>query len=109
MIVCAAQFARKTGFPLATIRRWCNLGYIAHWRLGRKMLFDDEKALRAIELLKESPPGLLKYHIGKPGRKPRSQYSAFEIPPPDGHGAERLKELLKSKRACAAANGASPK
>ena len=40
-IMNCAQFSRATGWPLATVRRWCNLGIIRHVRLGRQMLFDD--------------------------------------------------------------------
>lgn len=102
-IMNCAEFSRATGWPLATVRRWCNQGIIRHVRLGRVMLFDDEAAKKAIEQLQESPP-VTYYPIGTPGRKSRSPtYAAgYALPPADGHGAERLRELLKEKRACAA-------
>ena len=50
-IMNCAEFSRATGWPLATVRRWCNQGIIRHVRLGRVMLFDDEAAKKAIEQL----------------------------------------------------------
>lgn len=105
-IMNCAQFSRATGWPLATVRRWCNLGIIRHVRLGRVMLFDDAEAKKSIQQLQESPPVYL-YPTGTPGRKSRSPttYAGYSLPPADGHGAERLRELLKNKRACPAATG----
>jgi len=109
-IMNCAQFARATGWPLATVRRWCNLGIIRHIRLGRAMLFDDADAKKAIQQLQEAPP-VMYYHAGKPGRKSRSptMYSGTTLPPADGRGAERLRELLKNKRACTGAIGTDSK
>lgn len=103
-IMNCLQFARATGWPLATVRRWCNLGIIRHVRLGRVMLFDDAEAKKAIKQLQESPPVYV-FPTGTPGRKSRSPttYSGYSLPPADGHGAERLRELLKEKKAHAAA------
>lgn len=100
-IVNAKQFAEATGFPLATIRRWCNEGHIRHWRLGRKLLFDFDKAMKAVEQLQEQPPVYV-FPTATPGRKSRSPtaYAGATLPPADGRGAERLRELLKAKRAC---------
>ena len=98
-IMNCAQFSRATGWPLATVRRWCNLGIIRHVRLGRVMLFDDAEAKKSIQQLQESPPVYL-YPTGTPCRKSRSPttYAGYSLPPADGHGAERLRELLKEKR-----------
>ena len=98
-IMNCTQFSRETGWPLASVRRWCNMGIIRHVRLGRAMLFDYEEAQAAIRKLQETPP-ITYYTTGTAGRKCRSQTmcAGYSLPPPDGHGGERLRALLKGKK-----------
>lgn len=98
MIVNAKQFSEKTGFPLKMIRRLCRMGVLEHWRVGRVYLFDEEKAMRKMEMLKEQPPGAAYYSEVVFGKLNRNSILPFEIPPIGMTGTERLKLLLKQRR-----------
>ena len=56
MIVNAKEFCKRTGFPLTMIRRLCRTGVIRHWQCGRMYLFDEDKAMKTLEMLQEQPP-----------------------------------------------------
>ncbi len=94
MIVNAKQFSERTGFPLAMIRRLCRKGVIRHWRCGRVYLFDEDKAMKTMEMLKEQPPSY--FSVGS--------YEKFRRHPmlPKGgeikSRTEELRSLLREKR-----------
>lgn len=98
MIVNAKQFSEKTGFPLKMIRRLCRMGLLEHWRAGRVYLFDEEKAMCKMEMLKEQPPGAAYYSEALFGKINRNSISPFHKPPMGMSGTEYLKLLLKQKR-----------
>lgn len=55
-IVNCRVFAEMTGFPLATVRRYCRDGLIPHWRTGRVYLMDRAAAMEALMKLQETDP-----------------------------------------------------
>lgn len=49
------EFAKKTGFPIRLIRRYCREGRITYWQNGKKQfLLDYDDAVREIKKLRVS-------------------------------------------------------
>ena len=94
MIINAKQFAEKTGFPLKMIRRLCRTGIIRHWRCGRVYLFDEDKAMKTMEMLKEEPPAYSPVPTFE-------RFGRYKKPPKGGEirsYTEELRQLLRAKR-----------
>jgi hypothetical protein len=47
--VYANEFAKSTGYPLATVKRLCKEGVIPYIPNGRKYLINKERALQSLE------------------------------------------------------------
>lgn len=56
MHVYASEFAKSTGYPLATIKRLCREGIISYLPVGRKYLINTEIALKSLADYKEHSP-----------------------------------------------------
>ena len=94
MILNAKEFCKKTGFPLTMIRRLCRTGVIRHWQCGRMYLFDEDKAMKTLEMLQEQAPlysPVLSY----------SKYGRNKTLPKGGKirsYSEELRQLLRERR-----------
>ena len=54
MWVDAKTYARQVGLPVETIRRFCRMGLIPNFQIGRKYQFRPKDANRVIKELKDS-------------------------------------------------------
>ena len=90
MILSAKEFAERTGFPLAMIRRMCRNGNLPHWKNGRVYLLDVDKALAAMQLQKEAVA------VNNPLCEAKINCRVIKN---DMQGPQRLRELMKRKRA----------
>ena len=94
MIVNAKQFSERTGFPLAMIRRMCRTGVIRHWRCGRMFLFDEDKAMKTLEMLQEQPHPYFQSAA-------YARFGCYKTLPKGGvikSGTEELRQRLREKR-----------
>ena len=94
MIVNAKQFSERTGFPLAMIRRLCRTGIIRHWRCGRVFLFDEDKAMKTLEMLQEQPHPYFQSAAYE-------RFGRYKTLPKGGEiksHTEELRQLLREKR-----------
>lgn len=96
MIINAKQFAEKTGFLLAMIRRLCRIGVLAHWRSGRVYLLDEDKAMRTMETLKEQLPSY-NYYPETACRR-RKGYSSTSVFSSGMSYHERIQQMKKENR-----------
>ncbi len=98
MRISAKEFSRRTGFPLRLIRRMCRLGQLDHWQVGKVYLLDESRALSQLELYKARPPQV----EPEPTRRLDRCRKGGGTQPPCGSGTERLRELIKNRKAAAA-------
>ncbi len=94
MIVNAKQFSERTGFPLAMIRRLCRTGVIRHWRCGRVFLFDEDKAMKTMEMLQEQPHPYFQSALYERFGRSKILSKGGEIM----SRTEELRQLLREKR-----------
>ena len=95
MILSAKDFAKRTGFPLAMIRRLCRNGTLPHWKNGRVYLLDVDKALAAMQLQKTAVP------VNVPVCKAKTNCRVIKN---DMQGPQRLRELFKQKKSARSGN-----
>ena len=102
MLKNAKQFAKETGFPVAYIRRLCRLGILPYWKCGRMYMLDDKRTLERLENLKEQTPA--PPYISEPVPTRRMHKAEAPAPGKGTTGSERLRYLLKMKKAQEAQN-----
>lgn len=91
MVVTLKDFCMQTGFPHKMIKSLANNGILPHWRQGRMYLFDKEKTMQQLEMLKAVP-------IYEPAAPERTTKKVKKLPSMQGgSGTERLKALLKKR------------
>ena len=100
-VLSAKQFSAETGFPLKLIRRLCRTGQLPHWKSGKVYLLDREQALARMQLLKEQV--LTRPQVQALPVKRRNRTVTHAGPSDGSTGTERLKALMKMKKAHAAA------
>ena len=72
-----------------------NRGVLSRWRAGRVCLFDEDKSIRIMEMLKEQPPAYNNYSEPVYGKRKRASASS---PYPNGMSrSEQLWQLIKEK------------
>ena len=54
MILNAAEFSKKTGFPLKYIRRLCRQNLVPNWNTGAQYLLDEEEAMKVLTTLRDT-------------------------------------------------------
>lgn len=90
MVVTLKEFCQESGWPIKTIKRLANTGTLPHWRQGRRYLFDKERTLQKLELLK-----IIK--VSEPAPERTQKTKKLPVTMAAGSRTKRLKELLKKK------------
>ncbi len=109
MLKNAKDFCRESGFPVAYIRRLCRLGVLPYWKCGRMYLLDDKRTLERLESLKEQAPAPPYVSEPVPARRKHQQKPTEEVHDRFSTGSERLRQLLKMKKAQETATGLNKK
>ena len=95
MVVTLKDFCLQTGFPHKMIKSLANTGILPHWRQGRMYLFDKEKTMQKLEMLKAVPI----YEPAAPERTTIKKLPSIK----GGSGTERLKAMIKNRNAAGVA------
>jgi len=91
MVVTLKAFCQESGWPIKTIKRLANTGILPHWRQGRRYLFDKERTLQKLELLK-----IIK--VSEPTPEHTQKAKKLPVTMAAGSRTKRLKALLKKNR-----------
>lgn len=96
MVVNLKKFCAESGFPHKMIKSLAKRGILPHWRQGRMYLFDREKTLQRLEMLKAVP-------IYQPQPQRERCRTVKRLPEQYGSRTERLKAMIAKRKTAGAA------